>query len=464
MGGSASGDVTSPRGPALRGGAPAALARQILRAPFCARARREIEYCLVAVPVGLAGFLVVGWVLAPSLLVSASVLGTVVGLLGVVLALRLARRFGSLYRGVAARLLGEQVAGPPPFRRPSGSVIVRLDARLRDGPAWRAVGYVLLRAPLGFAQYLVLSFWVCGAVDLSYPLWWPLFRNPPRGTTLKPAVAITPPPFSSFVHASDWGGSLLVAIFGAFLLLSAPWLTRGAVAVDRWLVSSLLGPGTLAQRVRDLEQARTRVVDDSVALLRQVERDLHDGAQVRLAAMAMNLGMAKEKLGADGQPPDVDRVRELVDAAHLGVKEALVELRELVRGIHPPVLEVGLGEALATLAAGSAIPVQITADLPARPTPAIETIAYFCVAELLANATKHSAANKVDVCVGIADSEHDQVLRLQVCDDGLGGADAAQGSGLAGLERRVGTVDGRLVVDSPPGGPTRISVELPMKA
>ena len=266
------------------------------------------------------------------------------------------------------------------------------------------------------------------------------------------------------MHASDWASSLLVATFGAFLLLGAPWLTRGVVALDRWLIRSLLGPGTLTQRVRDLEQARARVVDDSVALLRQVERDLHDGAQVRLAAMAMNLGMAKEKLGADGQPPDVDRVRELVDAAHLGAKEALVELRELVRGIHPPVLEVGLGEALATLAAGSAIPVQITADLPARPTPAIETIAYFCAAELLANATKHSAANKVDVRVGIADSEHDRVLRLQVCDDGLGGADAAQGSGLAGLERRVGTVDGRLVVDSPPGGPTRISVELPMKA
>ncbi len=121
MGGTASGDVTSPRTPALRGGAPAALARLVLRAPFSARARREIEYCLVAVPVGLAGFLVVGWVLAPSLLVSASVLGTVVGLVGVVLALRLARRFGSLYRPIAARLLGEQVAGPPPFRRPAGA-------------------------------------------------------------------------------------------------------------------------------------------------------------------------------------------------------------------------------------------------------------------------------------------------------------------------------------------------------
>ncbi|MGO9782353.1 MAG: sensor histidine kinase [Streptosporangiaceae bacterium] len=464
MGGTASGDVTLPGGQVLRGGAPAALARQILRAPFSARARREIEYCLVSVPLGLAGFLVVVWVLVPSLLVSASVLGTVVGLLGVLLALGFARRFGGLYRRIAARLLQEQVAGPPPFRRPSGSVIVRLDARLRDIPAWRAVGYILLRAPVAFGQYIALAFWACGAVDLTYPLWWPFFRGAPRGTSLKPVPALIPAPFNSFVHASSWASSLLVAILGAFLLLCAPWLTRGLVTLDRWLVRSLLGPGTLTQRVRDLEQARARVVDDSVARLRQVERDLHDGAQVRLAAMAMNLGLAKEKLGADGQPPDVERVRELVDAAHLGAKEALVELRELVRGIHPPVLEVGLGEALATLAAGSAIPVQITADLPARPTPAIETIAYFCLAELLANATKHSAANKVDVRVGIADSGHDQVLRLQVCDDGLGGADAARGSGLAGLERRVGTVDGRLVVDSPPGGPTRISVELPMKA
>ena len=120
------------------------------------------------------------------------------------------------------------------------------------------------------------------------------------------------------MHATSWGGTLLVAIFGAALLLIAPWLTRGVVTADRWLARSLLGPGTLTQRVRDLEQARARVVDDSVALLRQVERDLHDGAQVRLAAMAMNLGLAKEKLGADGQAPDVERARELVDAAHLG--------------------------------------------------------------------------------------------------------------------------------------------------
>jgi len=443
---------------------PLRLAERAVGAPFSLRARREVLYCLVSVPLGLAGCVVIAWILAPSLAVAGSVVGTVVGLLGIVLVLSIARRLGGLYRRVAAWLLDEQIAAPQPFRRPAGSIIVRLDARLRDAAAWRAIGYTLLRLPLAFGQYLALAFWACGLADLSYPLWWPLFRNPSPGAGLSPVSAATPPPFGSFVHATSWGGSLLVAIFGAVLLLIAPWLTRGVVTADRWLARSLLGPGTLSQRVRDLEQARARLVDDSVALLRQVERDLHDGAQVRLAAMAMNLGMAKEKLGADGQPPDVQRARELVDAAHLGAKEALVELRELVRGIHPPVLEVGLAEALATLAAGSAIPVRVTADLPQRPTPAIETIAYFCAAELLANATKHSGANQIDISAEIIDSERTSVLRLGVCDDGLGGADPARGSGLAGLERRVGSVDGRLSVSSPPGGPTQITVELPMKA
>jgi len=464
MGGSGPGEHVSPRGPLPRGETPAGLARRVLGAPVSDRARREIQYCLVSVPLAIATAWVTFWVLGPSLLVSGSVVGLAIGLVGVVLALRIARRFAGLYRRVAARLLDEQVTAPPPFRRATGSVIVRLDARLRDVAAWRAVGYMLLKVPVAFGQYLALATWVCGAIDLIYPLWWPLFRNAPPGHRLQPVPAITPPPIGSFVHADSWGGSLLVASFGVFLLLLAPWLTRGVVTADRWLIRSLLGPGTLSQRVRDLEQARARLVDDSVAVLRQVERDLHDGAQVRLAAMAMNLGMAKEKLGADGQPADVDRARELVGAAHVNAKEALIELRELVRGIHPPVLEVGLAEALATLAAGSAIPVTVTADIPARPTPAIETIAYFCAAELLANATKHSAANKIGIRADVTDTERGQVLRLQVSDDGRGGAVPAAGSGLAGLERRAGTVDGHLAVESPPGGPTLITVELPMKA
>jgi signal transduction histidine kinase len=463
----ATGDAVSPRSRSLRG-ETAAFARAALRAPLTAPARHEALYCLISVPLGLVTFAVVAFLLPAGLFVSVSVLGTVVGLVLLVLAQRLARRFGGWHRRLADRFLDARVMPPAPFRRPAGSIIVRLDARLRDGTGWRATGYLLLKLPVITLQYFALGFWACGLADLGYPLWWLLFRNHPGETSLRPLPAATPPPFSSAVHASSWGGTLWVTVFGLALVLAAPWLTRGAVLVDRWLIRSLLGPGTLTQRVRDLELARSRVVDDSAALLRQVERDLHDGAQVRLAAMAMNLGMAKEKLGRDGIPDDIERIRELVDSAHLGAKEALVELRELVRGIHPPVLDTGLGEALATLAAGSAIPVAVTADVPAqppdRPSPAIESIAYFCVAELLTNALKHSRANKIDISASIVEAERGRTLRLQVSDDGIGGASAEAGTGLSGLRRRAGTVDGQLSVDSPPGGPTEITVELPTTA
>jgi signal transduction histidine kinase len=231
------------------------------------------------------------------------------------------------------------------------------------------------------------------------------------------------------------------------------------VALDRRLLRGLLGRDRLAARVRDLEQTRALAVDDSAALLRRVERDLHDGAQIRLATLAMHLGMAKEKLGDDGDPLDVTQARELVDAAHRNAKDALADLRDLARGIHPPALDNGLADALATLAAGSAIPVELAADIPVRPTPAIETIAYFCAAELLANAAKHSHASRIDLRAAGRDGK----LLLSVADDGAGGADPG-GSGLSGLAQRVSTVDGRLEIASPPGGPTRVTVELPLRA
>jgi signal transduction histidine kinase len=174
----------------------------------------------------------------------------------------------------------------------------------------------------------------------------------------------------------------------------------------------------------------------------------------------MNLGMAKKKLGTGGEVLDVEAVRELVDAAHRGAKDALAELRELARGIHPAVLDNGLADALASLAAGNAIPAELAVSIPVRPRPAIESIAYFCAAELLANATKHSEASKIRIDV----AGEDRVLVLRVTDDGRGGADPDRGSGLAGLAQRVSTVDGRLEIDSPPGGPTRVTVELPLRA
>ena len=178
----------------------------------------------------------------------------------------------------------------------------------------------------------------------------------------------------------------------------------------------------MAERVSELERTRTLAVEDSAAALRRVERDLHDGAQMRLAALAMNLGMAREKLGDDEARPDHATVRELLDAAHRNAVDALADLRDLARGIHPPALDNGLPSALATLAASSAIPASVTADIGARPAPAIETIAYFCAAELIANATKHSYANQIKINIF---TERTGVLRLEVTDDGIGGADAA---------------------------------------
>jgi signal transduction histidine kinase len=212
-----------------------------------------------------------------------------------------------------------------------------------------------------------------------------------------------------------------------------------------------------AERARELQERRARAVDESAARLRRIERDLHDGAQVRLAALAMTLGEIKENLE---QGMDDDRTLALAGAAHQNAKDTLAELRDLARGIHPPVLDRGLGPALGILAGTSAIPVGLTVSLTERPSPAIEAMAYFCAAELLANATKHSGARRVTVIV----SDQGGGLLMTVTDDGDGGALLVPGGGLAGLRERVQTVDGRLEVDSPPGGPTFVTIQLPRHA
>jgi signal transduction histidine kinase len=216
-------------------------------------------------------------------------------------------------------------------------------------------------------------------------------------------------------------------------------------------------------RVRELEQTRAHLVDDSAARLRRIERDLHDGAQAQMVAVTMKLGLAVKKLGGmtDGTgQTDLDRVLELVAAAHRGAKEAIAELRDLARGIHPPVLDQGLGIALTSLATRSDLPVELVIDLPERPSAAIETIAYFCAAELLANVTKHSGARHATL-----EAVHvPGLLRMRVSDDGCGGARVEARGGLAGLAERVKTVDGRLQLSSPPAGPTVVTVELPSRA
>jgi signal transduction histidine kinase len=261
-----------------------------------------------------------------------------------------------------------------------------------------------------------------------------------------------------FVVRLPWAVFTFVVVFASLFVLwpLLPWLARWMSNVDRALVRVLLAPsGELERRIAELESGRLTVTDTASADLRRIERDLHDGAQARLVALAMGLGLAKEKL-----TEDPEAAAKMVEEAHGEVKLALQELRDLARGIHPAVLtDRGLGPALSAVASRSTVPVRVTDDLGERPAPAIEGIAYFTASELLQNVSKHSGARQATVDIWRADNR----LMLQITDDGRGGADPAAGSGLAGLAERLAAVDGLLAVHSPAGGPTTITAELPWR-
>jgi signal transduction histidine kinase len=413
------------------------LAGIILRAPLSRRTVREFIYCGFGTVTGFFGFWITVVLLASGMIVSASIVGTVVGLMVIVLALRVTRRLGALHRRLVGWLLRYQVEAPPKFE-PGKGILGRLDRRLRDRAGWRAVAYSLVKLLVAAVQGYSVVLAAFGLADVSYPVDWVAFHN----GSASPLVAVFPVPFGGILKVYNWPETFFAAILGAACVLAATWLARAINAGDRWLIRSLLGPSSMSERVSQLERTRALAVDD--------------GAQMRLAALAMNLGMAREKLGATDQAT----VRELLDAAHRNAVDALADLRDLARGIHPPVLDNGLASALTTLATSSAIPASVSADIGTRPAPAIETIAYFCAAELIANATKHSYANEIKIKIY---TERSSVLRLEVSDDGVGGADAGRGSGLTGLAQRVSTVDGRIDVTSPPGGPTTVTVMLPLQ-
>ncbi len=427
------------------------IARRILREPFTKRPWSELAFYFVSGGLAVIGLAFVGVTMVTGVVLAITFFGLAV----LALSIRSARGIGGLNRGLARSFLGEQVEDPEPFAGRPG-FLGWLQSSLRDRVGWRAVGYLALKVPwtiLGF--YVAFSLWWDAFICLTHP-----FLT--RGSDNLPffgLVANLFPPLSNNFGGFTHGVALLV--LGAVFLFAAPWVMRAFVNVDRLLVRGLLGPDPTAARVRSLEQARTRTVDASAATLRRIERDLHDGTQAQLVALAMRLGMAKEKLeGADDV--DLDRVRELVDEAHRGAKEAIAELRDIARGIHPPALDIGLEGALATLAARSAVPTDLSMDLRTRPTPAIEAIAYFCVAELLANVAQHAQASRASVSC----AQQGTWLRLVVRDDGRGGAQlttlGSTSSGLAGLTDRVRAVDGRLNLVSPPGGPTVVTVDLPL--
>ncbi|CAL9426636.1 sensor histidine kinase [Streptomyces sp. enrichment culture] len=258
-----------------------------------------------------------------------------------------------------------------------------------------------------------------------------------------------------FIHATGQLSALFAAVLGAVLLVASPRLTPLLLRAHFALTGAVLGAGQeeLAERVRVLTETRRDAVDTSAAELRRIERDLHDGAQARLVAMGMDLGTIEALL--EKNPA---KAKELLAQARQSSAEALTELRDLVRGIHPPVLaERGLGDAVRALALRVPLTVEVDVNLPGRADAPVESAGYFAVSEVLTNAAKHSGADRVWI-----DLHHeDGRLRITVTDDGRGGATIGAGSGLAGVERRLGTFDGVLAVSSPAGGPTMVTMEIP---
>ncbi|MER5361361.1 sensor domain-containing protein [Streptomyces sp. NPDC002785] len=361
---------------------------------------KEIAYLLANLPMTIAGFVYTVFMIG----IGVGLAVTVIGLPLLAAGLHGARLIGRAERGRARAMLGVRIDEPSPMvlsRREQG-FFPWLWSSLKDPVGWRAVLYSFVRLPWGVLTFAVMS--------VSLFVLWPVL----------------------------------------------PHIARLLANADRAMARGLLSPSDeLERRIAELESDRGVVVDTAAADLRRIERDLHDGAQARLVALAMGLGLAKEKLN-----DDPEAAARMVDEAHGEVKVALQELRDLARGIHPAVLtDRGLDAALSAIASRCTVPVTVGVDLPARPAEAIEGIAYFTVSELLQNVSKHSAARSASVEVWRSANR----LLIQVTDDGQGGARMDGGTGMAGLAERLGAVDGLFVLDSPVGGPTTVTAELPWR-
>ncbi|WP_300612726.1 histidine kinase [Trebonia sp.] len=337
----------------------------------------------------------------------------------------------------------------PGIERPLG--VPGIVAAARSQATWRQLGYHLLAGPaLALAAAAAIAMWVAGIV---YALVYTYAYTLPAGTLLQRGQSA---PLAAHFPLPGAPADVYLTVAGIGLLLAAPWVTAGVRALDVSAARALLGPSRaeqLAHRVEHLTQTRAGVVDAADAERRRLERDLHDGTQQRLVSLAMNLGMARARAAT------ADEARQAIAAAHEEAKAALAELRDLIRGLHPAVLEDrGLDAALSGVVARMPIPVRLTVDLQSRrPPPVIEAVAYFVVSEGLANIAKHAQASQAQVVVQRAGDR----LHVIISDDGVGGADPARGTGLAGLARRASSVDGTFEIDSPPGGPTLLTVDLP---
>ncbi len=401
---------------------------------------RGLGLALVTLPGAVLGFTLS--------LVSIALVPIGVGIVTTPWVLTGVRAFADWRRVLAAEWGGVRI---PSAYRPipkDANPWARTFGMLRDPATWRDLWWLPVDMTAGFVTALLpamLLFYPLEGIAVAAGLW----RVLPDGY------------WYGFVPVTGQASALAAGALGLVLLLLAhfftPQLLRAHFRLTRAVLAS--GQGELAERVRVLTETRRDAVDTSAAELRRIERDLHDGAQARLVAMGMDLGTIQVLIDKDPE-----QAKQLLAHARKSSADALAELRDLVRGIHPPVLaERGLGDAVRALALRLPVPTEVTVELPGRADAPVESAAYFAVSEVLTNAVKHSGADRIWIDLHHVEegAEGAGGLRVTVTDNGKGGARVGAGSGLAGIERRLGTFDGVLAVSSPAGGPTMVTMEIP---
>jgi signal transduction histidine kinase len=394
----------------------------------------NVGYVLLAFPTGLAYFVVL--VVGISVGVALAILVIGIGILLVTLAAW--RGMAAMERGLARGLLGVPIAQPAD--RHDLPVMERVTRWLRDPVTWKSLVFVALKFPLGIVSFAATGF--LGFVALVM-----LFA---------PVIVLATPVTIFGWIVTNSGQAVPLTLIGIPATLLVLHLTNGLAWLWALFARVMLGPSTvqLHERVDDLRDARARIIAAADAERRRIERDLHDGAQQRLVALSLTLGMAESRLTAD--PP---AAAQLIAEAREEAKLAVKELRELASGIHPALLsERGLGPALEALAARAPVPTTVEGVPDQRLPPPVESAVYFVTAESLTNVAKYAGAMSAGVSLAV---EHGR-LRLIVRDDGAGGADANSGTGLRGLRDRVEALDGILHVDSPPGLGTMVIAEIPL--
>jgi len=366
-----------------------------------------------------------------------------IGILLLPLFLPVFRALADQHRRMAELTLGGSIE--PPYRPTTGMQTARrLSTWVTDPATWRDLLWGLASCTVGL---ILTSLAIAPLLAVGWYLVFPLvFALTPDGLFDVNYGLFEIDTFRESFY--EWGWAV---VCGLIWWYASPYVTRWRAQLDRALLSP--SRAQLERRVAQVAESRAETIDHSAAELRRIERDLHDGAQARLVALGMNLGMAEEMLRRDPES-----AADLLEEARNATTSALGDLRSVVRGIHPPVLaDRGLDGAVRALALDMPMPIDVTVTLDGRAPAPVESAAYFAVAEMLANIGKHANASAATVDIRHANG----LMRLTVTDDGRGGADVDGGSGLAGVRRRLAAFDGTMEVVSPAGGPTTVTMELP---